>query len=201
MARYTGAQWKRSRRVGMSLSETGKELNGKHGSNRPGQHGAARHKDSEYGLQLKEKQKLRFMYGVNEKQFRRTFNDAAKMRGIAGENFMIVLETRLDSIVYRMGLASTRNQARQLVNHGHFLVDGKKADIPSMRIKPGQVISVKERSQKVPVIVDALTAQTARLGFVEFNAAKMEGTFVRLPERAELSQEINESMIVEFYNR
>ena len=151
MARYTGPAWKLSRRLGISLSGTGKELEKRPYA--PGQHGPnQRKKLSEYGLQLQEKQKLRHMYGVNERQFRTLFDKAGKMPGKHGENFMILLETRLDNIVYRLGLARTRRGARQLVNHGHVMVDGKRVDIPSFRLKPGQEISLREKSQNLDVV-------------------------------------------------
>ncbi len=144
MARYTGPMWKISRRLGISLSGTGKELQKR--PYPPGQHGPGqRRKLSEYGLQLQEKQKLRHMYGVNERQFRKTFEEAGKMPGKHGENFMILLESRLDNLVYRLGLARTRRQARQLVTHGHILVDGSRVNIPSYRVKPGQTIAVREK--------------------------------------------------------
>ncbi|TXK92160.1 30S ribosomal protein S4, partial [Parageobacillus sp. SY1] len=155
MARYTGPTWKISRRLGISLSGTGKELQKR--PYPPGQHGPSqRRKLSEYGLQLQEKQKLRHMYGVNERQFRKTFEEAGKMPGKHGENFMILLESRLDNLVYRLGFARTRRQARQLVTHGHILVDGNRVNIPSYRVKPGQTISVREKSRNLQVIKEAL---------------------------------------------
>lgn len=200
MARYTGPSYKQSRRVGFSLTETGKELARR--SYGPGQHGADRKgKLSNYGEQLKEKQKVRFMYGVNERQFRKTFNEASKMKGIHGENFLKLLESRLDNVVYRMGLANTRRGARQLVNHGHITVDGNKVDIPSFRVKVGSVIAVKENSKDHKAIKNALEKVTKRVEFVTFDDKKLEGKFVRLPERSELNADINESLIVEFYNR
>lgn len=146
MSRYTGPSWKQARRLGLSLTGTGKELARRNYV--PGQHGPNnRSKLSEYGLQLAEKQKLRFTYGVGEKQFRNLFVQATKIKGgILGFNFMLLLERRLDNVVYRLGLATTRRQARQFVNHGHILVDGKRVDIPSYRVTPGQVISVREKS-------------------------------------------------------
>lgn len=199
MARYTGPSWRQSRRVGISLTETGKEL--KKRPFAPGQHGQRRTKKSEYGLQLTEKQKVRFMYGMNEKQFRKLFDRSGKLDGKHGENFLLFLESRLDNIVYRMGLSRTRRGARQLVNHGHILVDGKKVDIPSYAVKPGQTISVKEASKSMPAIKDALEATISRLEFVSFDETALSGTYVRYPERSELNQEINEALIVEFYNR
>ncbi len=199
MSRYTGPTWKISRRLGYSISETGVEL--KKRPYAPGQHGKRRTKVSDYGTQLHEKQKVRFTYGVSEKQFRKTFNEAAKIRGKHGENFLGLLESRLDNAVYRLGLAKTRAQARQLVNHGHFLVDGKKVDIPSYRLVPGQLIALREKSKALKVVQEALEAQYASVEYVSFNKDTAVGTFVRLPERNEFLQEINEQLIVEFYNR
>lgn len=199
MARYTGPQWKKSRRLGFSTLETGRELAKRPYA--PGQHGQKRKKPTEYGLQLAEKQKVRHMYGVNEKQFRNTFFRASKMEGITGYNFFCLLETRLDNVVYRLGFATTRRQARQLVNHGHILLNGVKTDIASCQVKVGDVVSVKEKSKSLEIIKAALASQTHVPGFVEVDAEKMEGKFIRLPERSELNQEINESLIVEYYNR
>ncbi|RFB17825.1 30S ribosomal protein S4 [Bacillus sp. HNG] len=200
MARYTGPSWKLSRRLGISLSGTGKELEKRPYA--PGQHGPnQRKKLSEYGLQLQEKQKLRHMYGVNERQFRNTFSNASKMQGILGENFMILLESRLDNLVYRLGLARTRRAARQLVNHGHILVDGNRVDIPSYRVKPGQTITVREKSRNLVTIKEAIEATTFVPEYLTFDAEKLEGTYTRLPERSELPAEINEAFIVEFYSR
>lgn len=199
MSRYTGPQWKKSRRLGFSTLETGRELARRPYA--PGQHGQKRKKLTEYGLQLAEKQKVRHMYGVNEKQFHNTFKRAGKMEGVTGYNFFCLLESRLDNIVYRLGFATTRRQARQLVNHGHILLNGVKTDIASCQVKVGDVISVKERSRSLEVIKNALASQTHVPGFVEVDADKMEGKLLRLPERSELNQEINESLIVEYYNR
>lgn len=199
MSRYTGPQWKKSRRLGFSTLETGRELASRPYA--PGQHGQKRKKLTEYGLQLAEKQKVRHMYGVNEKQFHNTFKRAGKMEGVTGYNFFCLLESRLDNIVYRLGFATTRRQARQLVNHGHILLNGVKTDIASCQVKVGDVISVKERSRSLEIIKNALASQTHVPGFVEVDADKMEGKFIRLPERSELNQEINESLIVEYYNR
>ncbi len=200
MARYTGPSYKKARRVGFSISETGKELARRPYG--PGQHGQSRRgKLSDYGVQLKEKQKVRFMYGLNEKQFRKTFNEAGKMEGIHGENFLKLLESRLDNIVYRLGFSTTRRGARQLVNHGHITVDGKKVDIPSYRVKPGQVIALREKSVDHKAVKEALEKVNRRVEFVNFDKNKMSGTYVRYPERAELNADINESLIVEFYNK
>lgn len=199
MSRYTGPSWKISRRLGYSISETGKEL--KKRPYAPGQHGQRRSKLSDYGSQLHEKQKVRFTYGISEKQFRKTFDEAAKIRGKQGENFLRLLESRLDNVVYRLGFARTRSQARQLVNHGHFLVDGKKVDIPSYRLVPGQKISFRESSKSLKVVQEALEAQYASVEYVSLDKDTMTGTFVRLPERNEFLTEINEQLIVEFYSR
>lgn len=200
MSRYTGPSWKVSRRLGISLTGSGKELSRRPYA--PGQHGQSRRKLSEYGMQLREKQKLRMMYGLTERQFANTFKRAGKIReGKHGENFMILLEQRLDNVVYRLGLATTRRQARQLVNHGHITVDGKRVDIPSYEVKPGQVISLRERSKNLQIVKDALEAVVGRAPFVSFDEDKMEGSLVRLPQRDELEANIDESLIVEYYNK
>ena len=199
MARYIGPVWKVSRRLGFSILESGKELNKR--AYAPGQHGQRRKKMTEYGSQLAEKQKVRNMYGLTEKQFRNTYVKATKIEGVTSYNFFCLLESRLDNIVYRLGFATTRRQARQLVNHGHFTINGKKANIPSMQVKIGDVVAVKETSRHVRVIKEALEATTHVPGFVEVDAEKLEGKYVRFPERSELNQEINEQLIVEFYNQ
>ncbi len=200
MSRYTGSTYRKSRRLGFSVLETGKELAKKPYA--PGQHGQSRRKKlSDYGIQLQEKQKVRFMYGINEKQFKKIFEDAGKIKGVHGENFLRLLESRLDNLVYRLGFASTRKGARQLVNHGHITVNGKKVNIPSYRCKVGDVIAVKENSLSHPAILASLEATKNRVEFVTYDENKKAGTFVRLPERSELNADINESLIVEFYNR
>lgn len=199
MSRYTGPSWKISRRLGYSISETGKELVKRNYA--PGQHGQSRSKLKEYGIQQQEKQRVRFTYGVSEKQFRKIFEDAQKMAGKTGENFLKLLERRLDNIVYRLGFARTRAQARQLVNHGHVLVDGKKVDIPSYRLKAGQTISLKDAAKKFVVVTSALENTVSRPEYVSFDENSLTGTLVRLPERDEFLRDINEQLIVEFYNR
>ena len=200
MARYTGPKYKRARRVGFSVLETGEELVKRPYG--PGQHGQDRKgKLSNYGVQLKEKQKVRFMYELNERQFRKTFDEAGKMKGIHGENFLKLLECRLDNLVYRMGFAKTRRGARQLVNHGHIMVDCKKVDIPSFRVKVGSTIALKENSKDHKAALASLQNVTKRVEFVTFDDNKLEGKFVRMPERSELNADINEALIVEFYNR
>ena len=199
MSRYTGPSWKISRRLKYSVTETGKELIKRPYS--PGQHGQRRGKISEYGVQLQEKQKVRHTYGVNEKQFKKTFIEAKKMNGKQGENFLFLLESRLDNLVYRAGWATTRRQSRQLVNHAHIYVDGKRTDIPSYRVTPGQVITLSEKAAKFTIVKDALEAQVTRLGFVAYDENKGTATYVRLPERQEILTEIKENLIVEYYNR
>ncbi len=199
MARYTGPSWKLSRRLKFSVLENGKELQKRNYA--PGQHGQRRAKLSEYGLQLQEKQKVRFTYGVNEKQFRNLFDKAGKLPGKHGDNFLMLLESRLDNLVYRLGFATTRRQARQLVNHGHIVVDGNKVDIPSYLCKPGQTIALKESSRSLQIVKDALEATVTRVPFVTYDEQQFVGTFVRYAERQEVLPEIRENLIVEFYNR
>lgn len=200
MSRYTGSSYKQARRVGFSISETGKELARRPYG--PGQHGNDRKgKLSDYGNQLKEKQKVRFMYGVNERQFKKTFKEAEKMKGIQGTNFLRLLESRLDNLVYRAGFANTRRGARQLVNHAHVTVNGKKVDIPSYRCVPGDVISLKDDDKNLKVVEEALAKVTKRVEFITYDENKKEATYVRLPERNELNADINEALIVEFYNK
>lgn len=199
MSRFTGSTWKISRRLNYSISETGKEL--KKRPYPPGQHGQRRTKLSDYGLQLQEKQKVRFTYGLSEKQFRKTFNEAGKLPGRHGDNFIVLLESRLDNVVYRLGLTRTRAQARQLVNHGHILVDGSKVDIPSYRMTPGQKVQLRESSKNLKIVEEALENTYRSFEFVSYDTAKKEGLFIRRPERKEVLQEINEQLIVEYYNR
>ena len=200
MARYTKSSYRVSRRLGFSTLETGEELARRPYA--PGAHGNKKAKKlSNYGVQLQEKQKVRFMYGLNEKQFRKTFEDAGKMKGVHGENLFKLLESRLDNLVYRIGFATTRRGARQLVNHGHITVNGKKVDIPSYRCVPGDVITLKESDKELAIVKSSLEALSKRVEFVTYDEAKMAATFVRYPERSELNGEINESLIVEFYNR
>lgn len=199
--RDTSSNWKKSRRLGYSLSETGKEIArrpygpGQHGNNR-------RRKQSEYGKQLSEKQKLRHTYGVNERQFTRLFLIAKKNKEVVtGLAFIQILESRLDNLVFRLGIANTRPQARQLVNHGHILVDGKKVDIPSFIVPIGATISVHENSRDLKIIKYNLEKVNSTVPFMSLDVANLKGTFDRLPERTEVVQEIQEALIIEFYNR
>ena len=200
MARYTGPNNKKARRLSFSILENGKDIAKRPYG--PGQHGKDRkRKPSNYSVQLAEKQKARFMYGISEKQFKKLVNDSAKMKGVHGENLIILLESRLDNIVYRIGFATTRRGARQLVNHGHITVNGKKVDIPSYRVKPGDVIAIKENSSDHKGIEIALANKVKRPEFINYDEKKRVATYVRYPERSELNADINESLIVEFYSR
>ena len=199
--RYTGSTWKKSRRLGFSLLETQKELAKRPYG--PGQHGnpGRRKKNSEYGKQLIEKQKLREMYGVNERQFRRLFMLALNSKEVTGYAFMKLLESRLDNLVFRMGFARTRRGARQLVNHGHVEVNGKKLDIASALLKVGDVVSIRENSRDMKVIKESLESQANVVAYVTVDKENMKGTFTREPNRDELPKDITESQIVEYYNR
>ena len=201
MSRYTGPTWKVSRRLGYSILETGVEL--KKRAYWPGPHAKdKKKKPSEYGKQIIEKQKLRETYGVSERQFQRLFLIAKSTKGaVTGVVFMQILESRLDNLVYRMGFANTRRQARQLVNHGHITVNGKKVDIPSYLVNVGDVIAVKEKSKNLVIVKNALEASLNNVAYVEVNKEEVSGKLIRLPERNELTKQIDESQIVEFYNR
>ena len=200
MARCTGPVYKKSRHLGFSVLENGKELAKR--AYGPGEHGQdRRRKLSNYGVQLQEKQKLRFMYGLSEKQMHKAFEMALKAKGVNGENLLRILESRLDNLVYRIGFATTRKGARQLVNHGHITVNGKKVDIPSYQVKPGDVIGLKDSDKEMAVVKASLEALHNRVEFVTFDEKKMEGTYVRLPERSELNADIDEALVIEYYNR
>jgi small subunit ribosomal protein S4 len=208
MARYRGPVEKIERRFGVSLALKGeRRLAGKSALDKrpyaPGQHGQRRKKVSEYGLQLNEKQKAKFMYGVSEKQFRTLFQEANRRTGNTGSILVTLLETRLDNVLYRMGFATTRRFARQLVNHGHVLVDGKRVDIPSYAVKPGQKVEIREKSKKNPQVVRAieLTNQTGLAPWVDIDADKVFGIFTRLPERDEVIIPVEERLIVELYSK
>lgn len=208
MARYRGPVEKIERRLGVSLALKGeRRLAGKSALDKrpfaPGQHGQRRTKVSEYGLQLREKQKAKFMYGVAEKQFRKLFNTAARKDGNTGAILIQLLEQRLDNVVYRMGFATTRRFARQLVTHGHILVDGKRVDIPSFRVMPGQKVEVMEKSKNNPQIVRAieLTNQTGISAWVDVDKDKKFGIFTRIPDREEVIIPVEERFIVELYSK
>ena len=208
MARYRGPVEKIERRLDADLGLKGeRRLNGKSALEKrpfaPGQHGQRRTKISEYGLQLREKQKAKFMYGVSEKQFRMYFKKAASSEGNTGSNLITLIEQRLDNVVYRMGFATTRANARQFTTHGHILVDGKKVDIPSFMVKPGQKIEIKEKSKTNPQVVRALelTAQTGLVDWIEVDKDKVFGIFTRIPTREEVVIPVEERLIVELYSK
>ena len=208
MARYTGPVEKIERRLGVSLALKGeRRLAGKAAIDKrpfpPGQHGQRRSKISEYGMQLREKQIVKYMYGISEKQCLRAFKTASRMEGNTGENFLLLLEERLDNVVYRMGFATTRRFARQLVNHGHILVDGKRVNIPSFRVRAGQKVEVREKSKNNPQIERAveLTNQTGISPWVDVDKDKKFGIFTRKPQRDELAVPIEERLIVELYSK
>ena len=201
MARYTGPRTKVSRRARQLLDEN----KAKYYDRRPyppGQHGRGRIRESQYQIQLREKQKLKFMYGVLEKQFRKYYKNAAKAKGITGTNLLVILETRLDNVVYRSGLASTRPQARQLVNHGHFLVNDKKVDIPSYQVRAGDVVTVKERSNDILPIQHAIdTVGRTVPEWIEANPGDREITIDSMPSREQIDTDIKEQLIVELYSK
>ena len=200
MARYLGPTYKKSRRFGFSILENGKELSRRPYA--PGEHGQDRRKKlSDYGIQLQEKQKVKFMYGLSEKQMKKTFEKAVKMKGVNGENLLKLLESRLDNLVYRIGFSTTRKGARQLVNHGHVTVNGKRVDIPSYQVKPGDVISLMENDKEMAIVKSSLEALHNRVEFISYDDKKMEAIYVRMPERSELSADIDEALIIEYYNR
>lgn len=203
MARHTGPKAKLVRKFGENIF--GNPKFDKILSNKPygpGQHGAGRKRVSDYGVQLKEKQKLKFMYGLFEKQFRNVFKKADKMRGITGENLLKLLERRLDNTVYRLGFAMSRAQARQLVLHRHFTVNGKSVNIPSYSLKPGDVISVRQNSKKMDVFHNALRIRKSNpYEWIEVEKANLSGTFVSIPEREEIPVNVNEQLIVELYSK
>lgn len=208
MARYRGPVEKLERRFGVSLAMKGeRRLAGKSALDKrpyaPGQHGQRRTKVSEFGLQLKEKQKAKFMYGVSEKQFRSLFKEANRLEGNTGENLITLLERRLDNMVYRMGFATTRRFARQLVTHGHILLDGKRMSIPSHLVKIGQKVEVREKSKKNPQILRAveLTNQTGIVPWVDVEKEKLHGIYTRIPERDEVTIPVEERLIVELYSK
>lgn len=206
MARYLGPKCKLSRREGtdLFLKSRGKSLDSKCKLEQPpGQHGQRRTRHSDYALQLRAKQRLRRIYGVLEKQFRNYYKAAAKQKGSTGENLLSLLESRLDNVVYRMGMASTRAEARQIVSHKAILVNGRCANIPSYQVQPGDIISVREKSKKQPRIGDALTVaeQYGWPDWVEVNAKEFSGVFKSLPDRTELGSDINEQLVVELYSK
>jgi small subunit ribosomal protein S4 len=201
MARYTGPVWRLSRRLGFSVLETGKELQKR--AYIPGQHGSPtkRIKQSNYGLQKAEKQKIRNTYGLSEKQFYNTYVKASKSEGVTGTILLQMLESRIDNLVYRMGIAPSRAAARQLVSHCHITLDGNVCNIPSTIVKTGSIVGVRERSKSLEVIQDSLNASAGKYPWLEWDAAKCAGKFASLPERSEIPETINEQLIVELYSK
>ena len=195
MAKYNGPILKRARTLGVAPQVVGID---KKSNRNPKQRSG---KLSEYGLQLQEKQKAKFIYGVLEKQFRKVYKDAEKLHGITGENLLQLLELRLDNVIYRMGFAKTRNEAKQLISHGHFLVNGKKVDIPSYRVSQGDVISVKEKSRNNGVFKYTEDKVWNQAKWVSVDVEKLEGKVDSLPQREDIDFEINEQLIVELYSK
>ncbi len=201
MARYTGPKTKISRIFGEPILGNGKYL-GKN-SNPPGQHGANRKRKQlgEYALQLKEKQKAKYTYGVLERQFYKTFVEAARRKGVTGENLIKLLEARLDNTVFRLGIAPSRPAARQLVSHKHVTVNGDVLNIPSYQVKPGDVIGLKEKSSVNKSITENIKGKNTKFSWLDWNEAKQEGVFIAYPERASVPENIKEQLIVELYSK
>ena len=200
MARYTGPSTKIARKFGEPIFGADRDFEKRNYP--PGQHGLAskRKKKSEYGTQLKEKQKVKYTYGLLERQFRNLYEKASRMKGQKGENLIILLESRLDNLVYRMGIAPTRAAARQLVSHAHITLNGVVCNIPSALVKPGDVVAVRERSKSLEVITNSV-ASAAKYSWIEFDAKTLTGKFINTPVRAEIPETINEQLIVELYSK
>ena len=201
MARYTGPKTKISRRFGEPILGNGKWLN--KNSNPPGQHGAQRKRKTlgEYALQLREKQKAKYTYGVLERQFRKTFEEAARRKGITGENLIKLLEARLDNTVYRLGIAPSRPAARQLVSHKHVTVNGDVVNTPSFQLKPGDIIGLKEKTQGLTGITSMVKGKNPKFSWIDWNETEMSGTFIGYPERESVPENIKEQLIVELYSK
>ncbi|MBM3443976.1 MAG: 30S ribosomal protein S4 [Bacteroidetes bacterium] len=201
MARYTGPKTKISRIFGEPILGNGKYLD--KNSNPPGQHGAQRKRKQlgEYAVQLKEKQKAKYTYGVLERQFRKTFEEAARLKGVTGENLIKLLEARLDNTIYRMGVAPSRPAARQLVSHKHIMVNDVVVNIPSFQLKPGDVITISDKSKDSETLKSQMRPKNPKIGWVDFNEGEMSGTFVAYPERENVPENIREQLIVELYSK
>jgi len=201
MARYNGPKTKISRIFGEPILGNGKWLN--KNSNPPGQHGAQRKRKTlgEYALQLREKQKAKYTYGVLEKQFRKTFEEAARRKGVTGENLIKLLEARLDNTVFRMGIAPSRPAARQLVSHKHVTVNGEVVNIPSFQLKPGDIVSIKDKDRANASITSQFRGKNQEFNWVDWNETEMQGTFVAYPERESVPENIKEQLIVELYSK
>lgn len=201
MARYTGPSTKIARKFGEPIYGADKDFEKRNCP--PGQHGAARkraRKSTEYGNQLKEKQKVKYMYGVLERQFRNTYEKACRMQGQKGENLLFLLESRLDNIVYRLGIAPTRAAARQIVRHCHITLNGIVCNIPSAQVKAGDVIAVRERSKSLEVIQSSV-ASAKKYSWLDFDAKALSGKFLNVPTRTEIPENINEQLIVDLYSK
>ncbi len=201
MARYTGPKTKISRIFGEPILGNGKWL-GKN-SNPPGQHGAQRKRKTlgEYALQLREKQKAKYTYGLLEKQFRKTFDEAARIKGVTGENLIRLLEARLDNAIYRLGIAPSRPAARQLVSHKHVTVNGEVVNVPSFSLQPGDVISLKEKSKDNVSVTGMVKGKNPKFNWLDWNEAELKGTFIAFPERESVPENIKEQLIVELYSK
>jgi small subunit ribosomal protein S4 len=201
MARYTGPKTKISRIFGEPILGNGKWLT--KNSNPPGQHGAARKRKSlgEYALQLREKQKAKYTYGVLEKQFRKTFEEAARLKGVTGENLMRLLEARLDNTIFRLGIAPSRPAARQLVSHKHVTVNGIITNVPSYTLKPGDIISIKDKSKDNSSVTSQIKGKNPKFNWLDWNETEMKGTFIAYPERESIPENIKEQLIVELYSK
>lgn len=201
MARYTGPKTKIARKFREPIFGADKTLDRK--NYRPGQHGQSkrRAKQSEYGIQLMEKQKAKYTYGILERQFRNIFEKAARKRGITGVVLLQLIESRLDNVVYRLGIAKTRSQARQLVSHRHILVNGEIVNIASYMLKPGDTVGVRERSKSLEIITDSLEGTVNRFSWLDFDRSAMSGKFMNYPERSDIPENINEQLIVELYSK
>jgi small subunit ribosomal protein S4 len=201
MARYTGPKTKISRTFGEPILGNGKYLN--KNSNPPGQHGATKKRKTlgEYALQLREKQKAKYTYGVLERQFRNTFEEAARMKGVTGENLIKLLESRLDNTVFRMGIAPSRPAARQLVSHKHIMVNGEVLNIPSYTCKPGDIIALKPKSNDNSAVTSHIRGKNPKFGWIDFNENEKKGTFITMPERESVPENIKEQLIVELYSK
>jgi len=201
MARYTGPKTKISRIFGEPILGNGKWLN--KNSNPPGQHGAARKRKTlgEYAVQLKEKQKAKYTYGVLEKQFRNTFEEAARIKGVTGENLIRLLEARLDNTVFRLGIAPSRPAARQLVSHKHITVNGYVVNIPSYQLKPGDIVGLKEKSEANTALTSLIRGKNAKFSWLDWNDTEKRGTFITYPERESVPENIKEQLIVELYSK
>lgn len=201
MARYIGPSTKIARKFGEPIFGPDKSFERKNYP--PGQHGLAkkRKKSSEYGVQLKEKQKVKYTYGVLERQFRNLYEKAARMKGKKGENLLFLLESRIDNLVYRLGIAPSRAAARQLVTHGHIVLNGELCSIPSTLVKPGEIVGVRERSKSLEVVQASIASAANRYSWLEWDATKVAGKYLNLPERTEIPETINEQLIVELYSK